>query len=249
MDEVKKYLFENRDELDLEKAPRPQVWKHIQRETATTPKTVVSMRTWWVAAAAIIAVAALLTFWLYRPAEKQSFVNNEKKGPVVSPELSGQADTVGTVSAPKSNADSNVKEFVNNTPKEQKDIPRLAKKSGGKPALDKKPLSPLEAVEDNYAIMINRQLKKLETTPIYIEDAGYFHVFKKQWLDMQRDEVELKADIRHYGFTDNVIKQLIQMYQQKLKLLKDLQTEINKMNIRAKQYPALERPKPAYLKL
>ncbi len=47
----------------------------------------------------------------------------------------------------------------------------------------------------------------------------------------------------------NIVDKLIQLYQQKLWLLKELQSEINKMNVRAKQHPDIQRTNPAYLKL
>jgi lipopolysaccharide export system protein LptC len=250
MDEVKKYLFENRDELDLEKAPRPQVWKHIQRETAITPKPAIPVMTRWIAAAAaVVVVAASLLFWLQRPTSNEAQqVTAGKNNPAINPEKTGQVDSVGTVSV-QENKEDNSEPPAFDIPKEHKAPAHLARKSERKPATVKKQLSPLEAVDDNYATMISNQLRKLETTPIYTEDAGYFHVFKKQWFDLQKDEQKLKQEVRLYGLTDNVVTQLIQLYQQKLWLLKELQSEITKMNIRAKQHPALERKNPAFLKL
>ncbi|WP_315818718.1 hypothetical protein [Paraflavitalea speifideaquila] len=112
-----------------------------------------------------------------------------------------------------------------------------------------KPISPLKAIEDNYTTIINYQVKKLENTPIYTESPGYFHVFKKQWLDLEGEEKKVKQDVRLYGLNDNVVDKLIQLYQQKLWLLKELQSEINKMNTRAKHYPDIQRTNPAFLKL
>jgi hypothetical protein len=93
------------------------------------------------------------------------------------------------------------------------------------------------------------QLKKLEATPIHVESPGYFHAFKKEWYDMEKDEKKIKDDIRLYGLNDRALEQFIQLYQQKLLMLKQLQEEINKMNNRAQQYPEMQRKSPSYLKM
>ncbi len=66
------------------------------------------------------------------------------------------------------------------------------------------------------------------------------------WNTMKK---KVKQDVRQYGMNDNIVNQLIQLYQQKLWLLKELQTEINKMNVRAQQHPDLrQRDQPRLFK-
>lgn len=249
MDEAKKYLFEHRDELDVEKSPRPQVWKHIQQQTGVTKKPAIPLMVKWLAAACILAIAALLIFQLRGSKGTVSPEVAGKHNPAKAPEQVGQAgSSTGVASAQATKEDSSGYPGVQ--PPKEKLAKLLHKPRQGKSVVPApKPLSPLEAVEDNYANVISYQLEKVSKTPIYTEDAGYFHVFKKQWFDLQKDEQKVKQDVRMYGLNDNVVNQLIQLYQQKLWLLKELQTEINKMNIRAQQHPGLQRKKPAYLKL
>jgi hypothetical protein len=59
---------------------------------------------------------------------------------------------------------------------------------------------------------------------------------------MDRDEQQVRKDIRTYGLTNEFLEQLINVYQQKLNLLKSLQAEINKMNnkIRGNQSPSVK---------
>ncbi|AXY76480.1 hypothetical protein D3H65_21860 [Paraflavitalea soli] len=250
MDEFKKYLFDHRDELDAEKPPRPQVWKHIQRETRVVNKSVIPMMVKWMAAAAILVAVSILIYQLQRPAKPDApqLAENKTKKPAISPESDSPTDSsVGTPSTAV------VEEPVVELPSpkliREKTTParRLAKKEKTTP--NKLPKSPLQAVEDNYATIISYQQQKLEKTPIYTESPGYFHVFKKQWLDLERDEKKVKQDVRLYGMNSNIVDKLIQLYQQKLWLLKELQSEINKMNVRAKQHPDIQRTNPAYLKL
>lgn len=251
MDECRKYIFEHRDELDLEKPPRPQVWKYIQRETQVAPKRVMPIVIKWSAAAAAIILVSLLTYhWLQpaKPAERDTPLARHEETPVTNPEQNGRDSSAGTVSGPE------IEEPAVEPPGEEITVKKPAERTGRKASRKeqpekKEPASPLKLIEDNYASIINYQLEKLEKTPIYIESAGYFHVFKKQWFDLERDEKKVKQDVRLYGLSDNVVNNLIQLYQQKLWLLKELQTEINKMNARAKQHPDIQRLTPAYLKL
>ena len=101
----------------------------------------------------------------------------------------------------------------------------------------------MDALQENYATIINMQLKKLEATPIHVESPGYFHAFKKEWYDMEKDEKKIKDDIRLYGLNDRALHQPIGFGQ----LLR--QEEINKMNNRAQQYPEMQSKSPSYLKM
>jgi hypothetical protein len=248
MDEAKKYLFEHRDELDVERPPRPQVWKRIQQESGVVKKPVIPMMVRWLAAACILAAAALLIFRLQgSKGTVRPELAEAQQNPPTNPENTGQVDSSTGVSNLENRVDSSNGHPGLQFRKEHK-APKTRKE---KPEAPDKPLppSPLQLVEDNYATVINYQLQKVSKTPIYAEDAGYFHVFKKQWFDLQKDEKKVKQDVQMYGLNDNVVNQLIQLYQQKLWLLKELQSQITKMNIRAKQHPELQRKNPAYLKL
>lgn len=251
MDEFKKYLFDHRDELDTEKPPRPQVWKHIQRGTQVVKKPAIPLiAKWATAAAAILVAVSVLIYQLQRPADPPRLSTTDTPKKSNSPEPNGQADSsTGTASAPVNEVHTNEqpgdKAIAENTT--IPDTRKIARKDKSTQA--PKPVSPLQAVEDNYATIINYQLQKLEKTPIYTESPGYFHVFKKQWLDLERDEKKVKQDVRLYGMNDHIVNKLIQLYQQKLWLLKELQSEINKMNVRARQHPDIQRTNPAYLKL
>jgi hypothetical protein len=67
---------------------------------------------------------------------------------------------------------------------------------------------------------------------------------------MDRDERQVRNDIKAYGLTNEFLEQLINVYQQKLTLLKNLQTEVNKMNnkVREKQSPS-EKTEVHYLNI
>ena len=67
------------------------------------------------------------------------------------------------------------------------------------------------------------------------ESADYFNDFKIQIKQMELDEKVIKSDIAKHGMNDVLLDQLINVYQQKLNVLKQLQIEMNKTNNRFKQ--------------
>lgn len=252
MDEFKKYLRDNRHMLDVENPPRAEVWQRIQQQSSLRGRTVVKPLIRWIAAACIVLITGLAAYVLWPAKQQPDFANvkpetqNAKPDTAKDPEHIGRTDSSGPAISPlpgeviAANAETSSKKLVN---------PVSAKsRKNNRPALSKK-RSPVDMLQENYTSIINLQLKKLESTPIHVESPDYFHAFKKQWYDMEKDEQKIKDDIGLYGLTDPVLTQFIQLYQQKLLLLKQLQDEINKMNNRAQQYPEMQSKSPTYLKM
>jgi hypothetical protein len=117
-----------------------------------------------------------------------------------------------------------------------------AKRAGHKSHAQKQegPPDAIEAIDRSYSTLIDYQLKKLRATPLYAENGSYFSFYLHQFKEMDQDEQQVRNDINAYGLTGEFLDQLINVYQQKLNLLKNLQTEINKMNnkVREKAAPA-----------
>lgn len=248
MDEFKKYLFDHRDELDTETEapPGPRVWEHIQRRAVHRKKIRIGTVLQWTAAAvAVILFAAGILWWTRNDRGPQEFASKDTIQPQLIPPshytdsvtaIPLQAGTVTDSTAVPGKQEAEA--ITSSTP---------AKRSHRRKV--KEPVSPLQALENNYASIISYQLKRVERTPIYTENAGYFHAFKKQWLDLEMDEQKIKQDTKKYGLNDEIVDQLIQLYQQKLSVLKQLQTEIDKMNARSRQFPAIRNAEPSYLKM
>ena len=87
-----------------------------------------------------------------------------------------------------------------------------------------------ESPSVNYEQLVSYQLDQIRSTPIYAESPGYFSGFKEQLEQMDSDDAQLKKDIAQYGMNAAMLDQIINVYQQKLNLLKGLQKEIQKMN-------------------
>jgi hypothetical protein len=252
MDEFKKYLRENRHMLDVESPPRATVWQNIEQRGSVRKKMVISPLARWMAAACIVLLTGAATYVLW-PSKTGSAVAGTKPKTqhskpdtsIESPEKIGWTDTAGSAISPLPgeviavNAGAETKKSLTEVPAKPRKVVRSA--------LKKK--TPVDLLQENYASIINVQLKKLEATPIHVESPGYFHAFKKQWYDMEKDEKKIQEDIKLYGLNDAVLTQFIQLYQAKLLLLKQLQDEINKMNNRAHQYPEMQTRKPSFLKM
>ena len=252
MDEFKKYLRENRHLLDVESPPRNEVWERIQQRGPVSKKMLMTPLARWIAAACIVLLTGAATYMLWPSKTDAELANtelktqNSKPETNNTPEIIGRTDTPGSVTSPlpgevvTASAGAKTKKSTDNVPTKSQKVSR--------PALKKKK-SAVDMLQENYASIINLQLKKLEATPIHVESPGYFHAFKKQWYDMEKDEKKIKDDIQVYGLNDAVLTQFIQLYQQKLLLLKQLQDEINKMNNRAQQYPEMQTKSPSFLKM
>jgi hypothetical protein len=105
-------------------------------------------------------------------------------------------------------------------------------------------------IDKSYATLINNQLKKLRSTPLYAENSNYFAFYVDQFKQMDHDEQTVRDDIKRYGLTNEFLEQLINVYQQKLNLLKSLQTEVNKMNNKVRERLARPgKPEAHYLNI
>jgi hypothetical protein len=93
----------------------------------------------------------------------------------------------------------------------------------------------LNQIENTFTQIINLQKAKVNTTPLNAENPSYFNDFTIEMKRMERDEQTIKKDISKTGLTDELLDQLLNVYQQKLSMLKQLQNEINKTNNRFKQ--------------
>ena len=93
----------------------------------------------------------------------------------------------------------------------------------------------LNNVENSFKQVINLQRNRVGSIPMFAESADYFADFKIQIGQLEQDEKKIKADIVKRGLTDDLLNQIINIYQIKLSTLKQLQIEMNKINNRYKQ--------------
>ena len=238
MDKLKEYLLRHKADLDVD-SPASDTWDHIGPNILDEPDhagfaTKSRFSTWvvrYAVAACVIALAGA-GFWL---------VIKNNKAP---------ADTAKNNSGILKREPPPGKEKIENTfRKEEKTPGKDIVRNTSKPkqtrhkARSQKPAElpdAIDIIDKSYSGLIDYQLRKLRATPLYAENAGYFSFYVEQFKQMDRDEQAVRNDIKTYGLTNEILEQLINVYQQKLNVLKNLQTEVNKMNnkVMEKQAPS-----------
>jgi len=242
MDKLKKYLLRHKADLDID-VPASETWEMIgsqlsdeSYQTGLATKAGLPGRSGfsiWVVRSAVAACVIALAgagLWL---------VIKNNKAP---------SDTAKHNSGPVKR-DSG-KEKIQNAPVTEERTPdKDIARNGSKPkparhkARSQKPAEPSDAIgiiDKSYSSLIDYQLKKLRATPLYAENGSYFSFYIEQFKQTDQDEQAVRNDIKTYGLTNEFLEQLINVYQQKLNVLKNLQTEVNKMNnkVREKQAPS-----------
>lgn len=217
MDEFKKHLKLHEAELDTEK-PGAHVWEQVKQKTEKQSSRIFPISNWMkYAAAAILLLLIGLTI-------KYSISGTKNKQPEViatqTDSLPDQViDTIAASPVPVIHAEKIKKA-------EDKKIAQLPQKK-------KVPeLTMVNELENNYGQLVNYQLDRIRQTPVYAEEPGYFDSFKNQLRQIEKDETAVKKDIAQNGLSDILLDQLIEVYQQKLTVLKSFQTAIQKMNNR-----------------
>ena len=74
----------------------------------------------------------------------------------------------------------------------------------------------LTEIENSFMQVINLQRARVSAMPMYAETPEYFNDFKIQIRQMEKDEKLIKSDMVKHGMNDDLLDQLINLYQQKL---------------------------------
>ncbi|MGN6292781.1 MAG: hypothetical protein ACTHMV_08570 [Chitinophagaceae bacterium] len=245
MDELKKYLQNNRSHIDTD-MPDDELWKGV-KNTLHPPATIPLFVKWMAAACLVLAVGTGVYFFTH-PAEKTLVIETFPK------DTSSAIAPSDTIADEKKKVE---KQSLLQVAQEKEPVIVHKKKATlkntvmasrqekqTKPA----PLYGFEGIEASYATMLDIQLERVRTQPIYAEDPGYFHLFKKQFADLAKDEEQVKQQLKLSPYDETLLDELITIYQRKISVLKQLQFEINKMNNKVKQSNAgLLQQKPSYI--
>jgi hypothetical protein len=230
MDELKKYLQNHRDQLG-DDAPSPKVWTGISKslEPAATPVFRIGYR--WAAAAILLLIAGAGLWYWNQPTQQAQELVKEMKQPVLPTVIPSLVDTIertitAVLTKPAAKAKNMQRGFPAATP-----ITTIHTVS----ELSNNDLVKMASLESSFTQVINLQKARISTTPLYAESPSYFKDFKLQMQQMEKDEKQIKVFISKNGMTDELLDQLINVYQQKLTMLKQLQNEMQKLNTRYKQ--------------
>ncbi|RFM27079.1 hypothetical protein [Deminuibacter soli] len=229
MDPFKQYLQQHADELDTD-APRPMVWQRIEQDINATKKAPVRLYLRW-AVAASIAVLLGCMVWLVIPRHTntvavttQPAVSHTPETPAMAEQPQAATEEHSTIAAHKNTNGESI---------------RKTGTAAAKP--EQVPTHPdetlvLHHLEAGFISVINMQLDKVRSMPMYAEGPQYYSSFKHQFQQLEEDEKALKRSIAKTGITDEQLSALIDIYQQKINVLKQLQNEIIKTNNAWKQH-------------
>jgi len=246
MDELKKYIQNNQEALDCEE-PAPMVWENIQAQLKPAPKIirVIQLVQWAVAACFIGLLGMGGWYFLQEPTIKKAGnqvtnkVENkaeneiakdksaEEKKLIVIPN-STENKTTAPVLAKQENQVLNKQRVIATIPANSS----AAYTSTEPIAIS---LAAYNDLESSFTQVINLQKARISTYPMYAESADYFKDFNIQIKQMEKEEKDIKSSISKSGINNDLLDQLINLYQQKLTILKQLQLEMNKTNNRFKQ--------------
>lgn len=232
MDELKKHIQQNADRLNVDE-PSPLVWERVSEEVRSVGEVKVvkevkmvrslSSLTKWAAAACVFVLAGLGIWFLLlenKPIKETAAASLAPTPVTQVPSRTEPAPTEKTEAI-------NIAQ-THNKPKTNKPVTQP-------PTLNSMELGELHELEYSFSQVINLQRARISSIPMYAETPDYFKDFKTQLKQIEKDEKGIKSDISHNGMNGELLDQLINLYQQKLSVLKQLQLEMNKTNNRFKQ--------------
>lgn len=227
MDELKKYIRQHADQLDLDE-PRLQVWEQIKQQSAGAPPktTVVTMVTRWAVAACVLLLAGIGGWWLLQEKHTATELASRQKP------ITEKATTISNEPVTKTDNTEAPVMVQTRVPVTKQTVVAAPSRKHTQPTAD---MIALQHMESSFTQVINLQRERVSSIPMYAESPAYFNDFAIQIRQMEKDEKQIKSDIARRGMTDGLLDQLINLYQQKLTILKQLQTEMTKTNNRYKQ--------------
>lgn len=238
MDNLKKYLQQHSEEMDID-APAADVWKRIEKKAGKKrPGRLFSLTVRYAAAAAVMAAVVLAGIKLTGTQDKSVKIVQRDKEDTAAP-LSDKiiANSGKPIVSP----------IVSTTLPDTIAPPLQAAVKKSKP-VDKR-YAMMQSFKENYGQLVSYQLSSIRATPVYAENPAYFDDFRIQLKQMDLDEVAIRKNIRQRGISNVLLEQLINVYQQKLDVLKSLQAEINKMNTRVKENTSTDSLSKYYLNI
>ena len=208
MDELKKYLQENRSSMDAD-APPANMWQRIKKEEPVQKPSgkIIRMSLKFAAAACVLAIIFFGVKWMATDNKTTQPIASDKTLPV------------------KVQDDPQIVEV------QVKDTTQLSTNKNTEPTPD----ALLEDFQRTYGSLVKMQLTNIRSTPVLGEEPGYFNEFKTMLNQVDADEAVIKRNIKTNGVTAELLERLINVYQQKLDILKSLHSEIDKMNNKVKQ--------------
>lgn len=224
MDSIKKYLQEKGSALDNSEFDTDANWQEVKAKLRQKKSRLIVLR-WSVAASFLLLATSSVFIMLNQDKQLSTVAQNEDK---IKANNKRDSQIILIDSQPQ---------IVNVQPEKNK---KTATKITAAPVVTAKnkkpkPLTALDEMNHGFETVINTQLKTIRATAFYAANENYFSVFKKQLTNLDQLEKEAKAELANAGPANADLGKLINIYQLKIQLLKQLQFEIDKMNNRVKK--------------
>jgi len=252
MDELKKHIQQRLNEMDVDE-PSERSWNHIQGQLFAPKSKVIQLPVRWAVAACVVVLVGIGLFLFNQKSSQHDAITTIKK------ENKEEIEALTHKNTPfKTNIDTTVTkipiDLATVTTKENniKVLPQVKDHlvKNKNPLNSPEEIKALENVESSFTQVINMERNRINTTPLTAEDPNYYKDFGRQIAMMESDEAAVKKEIKKNGITDGLLDRLINIYQQKLNVLKQLQKEMHKTNNRYKQgKPTEETPKLYFLNI
>lgn len=242
MDELKKYLLAQKESLESDE-PSEKVWAGISSAFEAPVKSMPIRK--WAIAASVIGLVGLGALLIHLSNRTETTIV-KSKDQIITPPVIEEKDSIiqkveRALAANENKNHNKQKYYPAATP-----ITTIHSVN----ELNEADQSKMNLMEASFTQVINLQKARISTTPIYAESPNYFKDFHLQLQQMEKDEKQIKTYIQKNGMSDELLDQLINVYQQKLNMLKLLQTEMQKLNSRYKQNrPAVDTMKTYFLNL
>ncbi|QES88169.1 hypothetical protein [Rhizosphaericola mali] len=244
MDNLKKHIQANRDQMDLD-IPEDFVWENIQNaldlgenDTEKKAAPIFSIkRIAWLAAACLLTIVGYFSWKMMNNTEEitnhPSLAKNDldKKVNTDSPTQS----QMQTLVIQKDTSKIEPKEAPILVKNEETPVKKEFKLKEKQVLPTKKSSKVLYAKAENIEVgnfsqLIDYQKEIINTIPILGVKPSYFNAFKTQLKSMDQDEKSIRMDIAQNGISQVAVNQLINIYQQKINVLKQLSDEISRTN-------------------
>jgi hypothetical protein len=254
-DILKGHIQQHANEFEIE-TPEETAWNNIEKQVVTIKpaRTIKIQRLISYAAAACVVVFIGWRINIYidkstnKPTDpvvvKQPAVNNPEKTNTIS------GDTINKGVAMELPVDKPALEKLQKPGNESRLAanPSTATKKRAAVKTAKTPSLPSEVlqIQSDYDNLIASQVKHIQSMALYGENPGYFEGFITDFKLLDNKEKQLRKNMATEGLQENSINELAMIYQQKLMVLKKLQTEIDKTSSRTRN---ITDSLPAYIKL
>lgn len=100
----------------------------------------------------------------------------------------------------------------------------------------------------NYKTLINEQIEKIASLPVYVNNTGRFVTYKTRYNSLNHREENIKSQIDEKGLNKELLNELITIYADQLSLLLQLRLEIHEIN-NSIVNDSLKYKEPVYIKL